>query len=116
MGHADLDAARAAREEARGEYPVVTFGGRDYKLTPELYVDAANAWKDNQADEFVRLVLADPSEADDFLANRVSWADLNEVITAFTAGDPGESSASSRSSKPGGRRSRPTSSASTNAT
>lgn len=116
MGHVDLDAARAARDEARGDNPTVTLGGRDYKLTPELYVDAMAAWRENRTDDFVRLVLADPTEADDFLEHRMTWTDLADVVAAFSAGDPGESSASSSSSKTGGRRSRPTSDASTEPT
>lgn len=116
MGHVDLDAARAAREETLGENPLVTFGGRDYKLTLELYVDAASAWRENRAEDLVRLILADPSEADDFLANRPTWSDLSGIFGAFKVGEPGESGASSRSSKTDGRRSRPTSDASTDST
>lgn len=65
----DLDAARAARAEARGEPPTVTIGGETFTLPPELpmrYVwtladgeddrDALKLLFDGQWDRFVKLV------------------------------------------------------------
>lgn len=92
MGHVDLDAARAARDEARGDM-AVTLGGREFKLRSELTIDAAAAWRENEARKFVELILADPSETDDFLANNVSWADLSSLLDAYGT-SPGESEAS----------------------
>lgn len=130
MGHADALAARAARNEARGDNSITWVDGREYKLKPELYFDAIEAWGTSDRATFVKLVLADPSEAADFLAAidlQFGWLDLNVVWDLMLTGngtpapngeqgDPGESSASSRSSKKGSKRSRPTSNASTDST
>jgi hypothetical protein len=93
MAHVDLDAARQARYEALGESPTVTLGGRVYKLTPEMSIDTVTAWRANDARGFVGGILADSTETDDFLANSLSWLDLNEVFRAFLV-DAGESPAS----------------------
>lgn len=122
MAELDLDAARAARDEARAKAgtaspPTVVRNGRTYELTPVLYVDAADAWRVSNGREFVRLILANPSETDDFIAgmspdgkrgSRLEWSDLNEIITIWGV-RAGESNASGSSSKNGGKRSRPTS-------
>jgi hypothetical protein len=67
MGHADLDAARAARDEARAkagqDAPTVTLAGRTYELTPVLYLDAAAAYRASDGTAFVRAILANPDEA-----------------------------------------------------
>lgn len=91
--HVDLDAARQARAEARGEQPSVTFGGRRFYLVAELPFDAAEAWAKNDAPSFVSLVLADQAETGAFLALRPSWADLSGVLDAWKQ-TPGESGAS----------------------
>jgi hypothetical protein len=93
VSHVDLDAARQARAEARGEHPTVTLGGRDYKLASELTIDAAAAYRDSNAAEFVALILADPTEADAFIANGLSWQDLTALLKAWQV-EAGESSAS----------------------
>lgn len=36
----DLDAARAARREGKGEGPILRFGGKEYHLPPELPFEA----------------------------------------------------------------------------
>lgn len=92
MAHVDLDAARRARDETRGDTSV-TLGGRDFKLRSEVTIDAAFAWRENDARGFVSRVLADPSETDDFLANEVSWADLSAIFDAYSTSS-GESPAS----------------------
>ena len=114
MGHLDLDAARAARDEARAdvESPTVTVGGKTYELTPVLLIDAADAYRRSDGAAFVRGILVNPDEADEFLANRLAWADLDEILTVWRV-DPGESSASAASSTNGGTRSRRTSQPST---
>jgi hypothetical protein len=93
MSHVDLDAARQARAEARGEHPSVTLGGREYKLVPELTIDGGVAYREADARRFVELILADPAEADAFMATGLSWADLTELLAAWRTGS-GESSAS----------------------
>lgn len=124
MVHADALAARAARNETRGDNSVTWIDGREYKLVSELYFDAVEAWGASDRQAFIQAVLADPTESEAFLAaGKFGWQDLNVVWdlllgrTPKTNGsDPGESSASSRSSKKGGKRSRPTSNASTDST
>lgn len=49
----DLDAARRARDEKKGEPPVVVFGGEEYELPRELPAEAVHA--------FGQLVAGDPS-------------------------------------------------------
>lgn len=127
MGHADALAARAARNETRGDNSITWVDGREYKLVPELYFDAVQAWGANDWGAFIRLVLADPTEADDFLAVQFGWSDVNVVWDVLLGRDTtapdeedetgtGESSASSRSSKKGSKRSRPTSNTDTTST
>lgn len=110
MANLDLDAKRAARDEARADRdpPTITVGGREYKLTPVMSIDAAELYVEGKGAEFVRRILADPTEADDLLANRLEWADLDEILTVWGL-NSGESSASNGSSPKGGKRSRPTS-------
>lgn len=121
MGSIDLDAAGAARDEARAkaglEPPTITRGGRVYELTPVLFLDAADAWRRSDGRGFVTLILANPEEADDFIAGttkdgkpgqRLEWADLNEILTVWRV-ESGESVASAASSTNGGTRSRRTS-------
>lgn len=92
--HLDLDAVRAARREEAGPAPSVTFDGRDWKLRPELSIEAAAAWHEQDAARFVAAILADPTEVDQFLAiGELNWSDLLGLIKAYGA-DPGESPAS----------------------
>jgi hypothetical protein len=111
----DLDAARAARAETRGETPTVTIGGETFTLPPELpmrYIwanddmDALKALFDGQLDRFLSVVEL-----------------TTEDIRALIAGMPslygvgsGESLASAGSSGNGSNRSRPTSGGSTAST
>lgn len=114
--HVDLDAARAARAEARGVHPSVTFRGREFKLVAEAPWDAAGTWnaavratdvedERRHYNEFLSLVLDDPAEASAFLDGRPSGPDLRGVLVACGLADdkpknedekqePGESSAS----------------------
>jgi len=112
MGHVDLDAARAAREETTGDIPTVTLADRTYKLTRVLSIGAADAYRQGDGAAFVRRILADPSEADAFLENHLEWSDLNDILKAWHT-DQGKSSASRASSKNGSKRSRQTSKPST---
>lgn len=112
----DLDAARAARAEMRGDPPCFLFGGQKFLLPVELPA------------EFSYLLLADPKEAfrflladqfDDFWAARPSKRDIVELVAWIgeTAGATlGESSGSGGSSGNGSGPSRPTSSATTRKT
>lgn len=127
MGHVDLDALAAARAEALNEPNTVTFKGREYKLVNELTIDAVLAYRrmfrrsdtpDDDIDgarEFVRLVIADATEADDFWSQHPTWADLDALFGVYLRKpeDMGESSASQPSSPKGGKRARLTSPRST---
>lgn len=93
MAEVDIDAARAAREEKIG-VAAVTLGGRRYALKPSVSFAAGAAWRENDQRAFLEAALADPSEADDFLATPgLGWADLNHVWEAWNA-NAGEPAAS----------------------
>lgn len=111
----DLDAARAARLEARGEPRWFIFGGDKFELPPELPAEFAYLLDDPK--EALRFLLANDFER--FWSLRPSGQDLVALVgwltKAYGAG-PGESSASGSSSAPGGPPSRPTSPATTRST
>lgn len=123
MTRVDGDALAAARAEALVEPNVFTRWGREWKLVDELTIDAASAYRaalsastaDNAdidaAREFVNMVLADETESAEFWSMHPAWGDIHGLFSVFLpkAKDAGESSASSRSSPKGGKRSRPTS-------
>lgn len=111
----DLDAARAARAEAKGDTPIFIFGGQKFVLPAELPVEFAYLLDDTK--EAMRFLLGD--DFDDFWVHRPSRQDLRDLIAwvSKTYGTtPGESLASDGSSPTGGRPSRPTSPASTRST
>lgn len=111
----DLDAAKAARLEARGEPRWFIFGGQKFELPPELPAEFAYLLDD--AKEALRFLLAE--QFDDFWSHRPSAQDLVDLVAWISKtyrADPGESSASGPSSNNGGTRSRPTSRATTRST
>lgn len=116
----DLEAARAARAEAKGDPPTVTFAGETFVFPVEMpmqYVwtlvdceddrDALKVLLNGQWDRFVKAV--NPTR-DDILAL------IAEVPKLYGLGPPGELSASAGSSNGGSNRSRPTSPAATRST
>jgi hypothetical protein len=111
----DLDAARAARAEAKGETPMFVFGGQKFTLPPEMPAEFAYLLDD--AKEAFRFLLAD--DFDDFWSHRPSKEDLVELVAvlgkAYGTSLP-ESAASGGSSPNGGTPSRPTSPATTRST
>ncbi len=111
----DLDAARTARLEARGEPRLFLFGGQKFELPAELPAEFAYLLDD--AKEALRFLLVDDFE--DFWAQRPSKEDLIDLVAWISkayGSDPGESTASGSSSKPGGPPSRPTSPVTTRST
>lgn len=111
----DLDVARAARAEAKGEQPTFIVGGQKFELPSELPAEFAYLLHD--AKEAMRYLLAD--DFDDFWAHRPSKEDIVTLVawiaTAYGT-SPGESPASDSSSPNGSSRSRPTSPATTKPT
>lgn len=118
----DLDAARAARREAKGEAPTVTFGGATYTLPIEMPFEIVEELGRLRAADgdgsvagqavlaVVRLLVGDQYEA--FMAHHPSMDDLTELaqgaMREYGVG-PGESPASQRPSPSTSGRSRPTS-------
>lgn len=112
MGSIDLDRARAARREGKGEPPTVTFGGETFNLPVELpfqvavslnEVTTATDAKDNAAAnaallDAVRAMFGDRFEA--FMAKGPSGDDLTELMNGLaeqygvTEGEPQASAAS----------------------
>ena len=83
----DLDKSRAARREARGEGPKVTFEEVTYELSPELPIDALEAFRGLQSQDPSALV--DLAKAllgkhyPQFTTNAeepITLEDLNELI------------------------------------
>lgn len=117
MGELDLDAARAARAEARGESPTVTLGGETFILPAELPM--RYVWTLVEGDDMDALKVLFNGQLERFLATDPT----REDILALVAGVPklyglasqGESPASAGSSSNGSSRSRPTSPATTRA-
>lgn len=117
----DLDAARAARREAQGEPPTVTFGGETFNLPVELPFDISEmGTRLNEAQtstevaaamrDTMKMLLAD--DYDRFMALRPSTQDLVVLVEGIPKEygiGPGESRASRRSSRSSTGRSRPTS-------
>lgn len=129
MATVDLDAARAARREAKNEAPKVTFGGREFVMPIEMpfgvvvclgRMAEAETAKDNGSIsaiivEILKLLLGD--EYDAFMALGPSEKDItalvNGIVTEYGFADSGERRASPSSSKRTGKVSRPTSKRST---
>lgn len=104
----DLDAARAARREANGEAPTITFDGKTFTLPVELPFEVAAQIAAMQKDEdasgirgAVEAFLGSDA-ASDFFESRPSVADVNALVEglvkAYGFEDVGESQASAASS------------------
>lgn len=91
-GEPDLDALRAARLEVVGERGV-TFGGRRWVLAAEVPFEFAEAWQMRRRSRCAELILADPTEAGEFMALRPSNEDFDEILKVYRT-TPGKSSAS----------------------
>jgi len=84
----DLDKARAARREAKGDGPKVIFGGEEYELSPELPFGVLEAMRGlmTGGDESAPGALVDLTRAllgehyDAFKATDPTVDDLNELI------------------------------------
>lgn len=77
MGVIDLDKARKARREAKGEGPKVKFGGKTYELAPEIPFSVLEALRD----------LTNPDTADEGLVN-MTKALLGRHYKAFVKMEP----------------------------
>lgn len=82
----DLDKKRAARREAKGKGPEVTFGGAVYELAPEMPFEAIEALEGLQSEEtapaalvrLVRALLGEQYEA--IKAAGLTTEDVNEFV------------------------------------
>lgn len=108
-GTVDLDAARAARAEANGERPTVTFGGKTYELPIEMpfaiveSVGELQKAQDDQDGIAVAGILANIAQSmfgdryQEFLAAGPSMTDMQsllENVAGLYGLTPGESPAS----------------------
>lgn len=78
----DLDAAKAARREARGEGPTVVFGGKDFQLAPEVPFEATEHLAAGRVIDAVHLLLGDSH--DEFMAFKPSVEDLMTLFEQMT--------------------------------
>lgn len=88
----DLDALRALRLEATGDR-VVVFGGREFRLVPEVPFEFAEAWATRQRTRCAELLLLAPDDVGPFMALRPSNEDFDALLGSFRT-TPGKSSAS----------------------
>lgn len=94
----DLDAARQARREAKGEAPVVRFGGGEFVLTPELPFAFSELWTARRYSEAIETLFDDPADAKRFLDLRPTFDDVDVMVDkVYLSGGVGESDASSDS-------------------
>lgn len=132
MERIDLDAARAARREARGESPVLVFKGEEYELAPEmplelveLVVQLEQVGNDQDSgikvfgilERMFKVVLGEQYEK--FKSSGASVQDLGPLIAGMEQVyglSLGESLASGSSLNRAGRRSRQTSKPTTRST
>lgn len=132
MERIDLDAARAARREARGESPVLVFMGSEYELAPEmplelveLVVQLEQVGNDQDSgikvfgilERMFKVVLGE--HYDRFKASGATLQDLGPLIAGIEKVyglSLGESLASGSSLNRAGRRSRRTSKPTTGST
>lgn len=118
MSELDLDAARAARAEARGEAPTVILGGETFTLPAELPM--RYVWTLVDGEDIDALKVLFDGQLERFLATEPTREDILALVAGvpklYGLGGPGESPASAGSSNGGSNRSRPTSPAATRST
>lgn len=94
----DLDAARAARAEARaaaGEgLPLIKVSAGFVEVRAEVDLTAAEDFLAGKFREGLALLLADPADIDAVLAGGLSKDDLDAIGTFITGASAGESPAS----------------------
>jgi hypothetical protein len=117
MANVDLDAAKRARAEQRGEPNTVTFGGLVFELVPEIGYEVAEALQAGSWQRTMEGLLGD-EQAKTFFEQNPTVNDLRTLlygdadagvigILEIMAGEnPGESSASSPPSTQNGNASR----------
>lgn len=108
MANIDLDAARAARAEAKHEPNTVTFGGETFELPAEVTFDTIEVLLTGNLREGISRILGDHAEF--FWKQEPTVGDMQALtdglIEAYTGHTVGESLASSASSANGTKRSR----------
>lgn len=114
----DLDARAAARRQARGEPPLITFRGQDYELPRVMTVDLAEELAAEPGPrELIRLLFGEEQAGRFFAADPVPDLDdilvLGEVLEEWAGASLGEQGRSSDSSPSGGASSNQTSAAAT---
>ena len=82
MARIDLDAAKAARREARGEGPTVVFGAQEFTLDAEIPFEVTEHLAEGRVSEAVALLLGDSHEA--FMASKPSVEDLMMLFEQLT--------------------------------
>lgn len=121
MANIDIDAARRARAEQRGEGHTFTFDGQTYDLPGELSFEGAEAARDSDWRKLMAELIGE-EQAKEFFARRPMVNDLNVlllgdeelgiqgILALYGSGRPGESSVSSPPSTNGGKSSKQSSS------
>jgi hypothetical protein len=117
--HVDLDElAAAARAEAKGEHPTITFKDETFVLPVEMPLEVVEAWMDDaDAVTFAKALFGDDYER--FKSLHPSQQDVFRLagqLKALFGVSQGESKASGVSSGSTGESSRPTSNARTRST
>jgi hypothetical protein len=111
----DLDAKRAARDEAVALPHEVVLGGEVFSLPAKIPLEAIDLMAEGSFRAAFRLLLFDDQEQlDRFMSHRPDDGDLEEIMGLY--GTPGESSGSRPSLTSNGSRSKPTSRRATTST
>ena len=111
----DLDAKRAARDDAINLPHEVTLGGETFTLPARLPLEVLDLMSDGQfRDAFRVLLFDDPDQVDRFFKHRPDDADLEDIMGLY--GPAGESSGSHGSSQSNGGRPKPISRRATTST
>ena len=112
----DLNAKRAARAAKRGDGLTMILGDQEFGLVDELPIEIGELATDNRIPDALRMMLRDPDgDWDRLMKQRPSFNDVLDVV-AFYGEALGESVRSQESSTTTTAPSKPTGSATTDAT
>lgn len=114
MARIDLDAKRAARAEADKTPHELVLGGETFQVPAHMPLEVIDLMTDGKMRPAFEILLGDPDTVSRFFGHRPDDLDLEAMMAVYNPDGGGpESSASAASLQNIGRRSRPTSAATT---
>ena len=105
MATLDLDARRAARDEAKNQPHEVTLGGEVFRFRPRIPLEALDLMAEGKFRPAFQLLLVEdaPDTLARFFAHVPDDEDLEDIVEGLYGQAPGESAASPALSANGGR-------------